>query len=216
VPTVSQAGSKDASSAKVAFEFLTGNYIYTISKFATGDTLKFPMGQTVTVVNDNLTDGKVELHWALKGNDVTVILSDFTATQDKALLFASDINTQFGTTALTYTTSAPVESKTVKTVTISADGSQNASTGNIAFTVLAGDYNFTIANFATGDTLHFLTGHTPSVLNESFTDGKVELHWTSPDGQDAAILLTGLTDIQDKALLFTSSFNTLFGSNTLS
>jgi hypothetical protein len=214
--TVSQAGSKDASSAKVAFKFLTGNYSYSISKFATGDTLKFPMGQMVTVVNDNLTDGKVELHWAAKGNDVAVVLTNLTATQDAALLFASDINKQFGTTALTYATNLPVSSNTAKTVTISANGSQNASIGNIAFTVSAGNYDYTIADFTTGDTLRFPTGHTPSVLNESFIDGKIELHWVSSDGQDAAILLTGLTDTQDKALLFSSSFNSVFGANTLS
>jgi hypothetical protein len=174
------------------------------------------MGQKITIKNEDLTDKKVELHWASKGNEMTVILTRLTAAQDKALLFESDVSKQFGNKALIYKTSAPTPSNTAQNITISTDGSQNATIGNIAFNILAGDYNFTIADFSTGDSLHFPTGNKPSVLNTSFIDGKVDVHWTSVDGQDAVITLTGLTDIQDKALLFTSSFNTLFGSNTLS
>ena len=214
--TVSDTGTTDASTTKTTFNFLTGNYTYSIANFSADDSLIFPMGQTITIKNEDLTDTKVELHWASKGNEITVVLTGLTADQDKTLLFASDINKQFGSTALTYKTTAPTSSNTAQNITVSTDGSQNATTGNIAFNILAGDYNFTIADFAEGDSLHFPTGHKPSVLNTSFTDGKLDLHWTSIDGKDAIITLTGLTDAQDKALLFTTSFDTLFGVNTLS
>ncbi len=106
------------------------------------------------------------------------------------------------------TTSAPA------TVTINADGSKNASTGKITFDIAAGNYVFTIVDFANGDTLHFPAGQAPSVTNENLTDGKVELHWAA-DGQEVVISLTGLTVEQDKALLFDSSFNAVFGVNAL-
>jgi hypothetical protein len=209
-------GNINAGDQKITFNFLPGNYIYSIANFSADDSLIFPMGQTITIKNEDLTDKKVELHWASKGNEMTVILTGLTAAQDKALLFESDVSKQFGNTALIYNTSAPTPSNTAQNITISTDGSQNATTGNIAFNILPGDYNFTIADFSMGDSLHFPAGHKPSVLNTSFIDGKVDVHWTSVDGQDAVITLTGLTDIQDKALLFTSSFNTLFGLDTLS
>jgi methionine-rich copper-binding protein CopC len=214
---VSNTGNMNAGDQKIKFNFLSGNYVYGIANFGSDDSLIFPMGQTVTIKNEDFTDHKLELHWALKGNEITVILSNLTPEQDKALLPLSNINSVFSNNAaLTYSATEPTPVNTAKAVTISADGSQNASIGNIAFTISAGDYNFTISDFSTGDSLHFPIENKPSVLNTSFTNGFAELHWTSSDGQEAIITLTGLSNQQDTGLLFPSSFNTIFGPNTLS
>ena len=143
-------------------------------------------------------------------------MSGLTAVQDQALLFVSDMNKVFSNDNSLTNSTTIITTNTAKIVKITADGSQNASVGNIAFTITAGDYNFTISDFSTGDSLHFPIENKPSVLNTSFTDGFAELHWTSSDGQEAIITLTGLSNQQDTGLLFPSSFNNVFGPNTLS
>lgn len=213
--SISEAGSKDAGAAKIAFNFLAGNYLYNITKFFTGDSLKFPAGQNVTINNEKLDDGKVELNWATKGNEITVILSNLTAEQDKSLLFESSLNQQFGNGTLTYAAVTSSSGNSPITQTINADGSQNAGLGNVAFNVVAGNYTFTIAEFASGDTLHFPSSQAPTILNENLNDGSAQLNWAD-NGQAVVILLTGLTAEQDRALLFDSSLNAVFGANTLS
>jgi hypothetical protein len=165
------------------------------------------MGQNITIKNESSTDKKAELHWASKGNEITVILTGLTAAQDKALLFDSNVAN------VSYAKSNPNEIHTPNAVIVNKQGSNNASMGDIAFKIVAGNYDYTIANFSKGDTLNFPSRI--SVSNESFTDGIVELH-CGKDGQEVVITLTGLTIDQDKALLFDSSFNSLFfGANTL-
>ena len=213
--SISESGNRDASTAKIAFNFLAGNYLYNITKFSTGDSLKFPSGQNVTINNEKLDDGKVELNWAKKGNEITVILSNLTAEQDKLLLFESNLNQQFGNGTLTYAAVTSSSGNSPITQIINADGSQNAGLGNVAFNVVAGNYTFTIAEFASGDTLHFPSSQAPTILNENLNDGSAQLNWAD-NGQAVVILLTGLTAEQDRALLFDSSLNAVFGANTLS
>ena len=203
---ISNMGNINAGDQKINFNFLPGNYIYSIANYSADDHLVFPMGQEITIKNTNSMDGKAELHWASKGNDITVMLTELTANQDQALSSVSNV------TNLSYATSVPNEIHTTSSVNISTGGNINASTGNIAFKILAGNYSYSIANFSIGDTLNFPSA--PSVSNENSTDGIVELHW-GKDGHEIVITLTGLANDQDRALLFNSSFNTLFGQNTL-
>lgn len=125
-------------------------------------------------------------------------------------------NTVFGANAVTATASTtPVTPTTGATssVAVSAAGSSDASTGNIQFNITAGNYTYTIANFAKGDVLHFPAGQTPTLNNVNYTDGSVDVQYES-GGTTTHIVLTGLTLSQDAVLGF-SDLNTVFGAGTV-
>jgi hypothetical protein len=97
---------------------------------------------------------------------------------------------------------------------VTTTGSSSAATGNITFNITAGNYIYTINGFAAGDKLVFPQGPTPTVENTSFTDGSVDVIYVSA-GQVATIHLTGLSAVQDGAILGITSFNSVLGSGAL-
>lgn len=99
-------------------------------------------------------------------------------------------------------------------VAVSAAGTGSAAGGNVTFNVAAGTYLYTITGFGTGDKIGFPAGNTPTVVNESFTDGSVIVQWAK-SGNQVEIKLTGLTSTQDGSLNSVTDFNTLFGTGTI-
>lgn len=99
-------------------------------------------------------------------------------------------------------------------ISVSGTGTGSAASGNVIFTIAAGNYTYTINGFGTGDKLKFPVGNYASIGNSSFTDGIVELTYAWA-GQVTTIHLTGLTAAQDGAIFDVDSFNTLFGAGSL-
>ena len=95
---VTAAGSvTDAVSAvNTTYTFKAGNYTYSIAGFGPGDKLVFPAGQTPTVINNDFTDGAVDVQWASGGNIIVVHLTGLTNTQDGAIYSISGLNKVFG------------------------------------------------------------------------------------------------------------------------
>jgi hypothetical protein len=91
--------------------------------------------------------------------------------------------------------------------------SDDASAGNKVYTFAAGNYTYNIAGFGAGDVLTFPAGNGAGVNNMSFTDGVVELTWSS-GGNTLTIQLTGISAAKDMLLNSSSDFNTVFGAGT--
>ena len=73
---------------------------------------------------------------------------------------------------------------------VSGSGSSSAANADVIFSLAAGTYNYSITGFGKGDVLDFPDGAVPSVDNESFSDGRVNLQWAS-SGLTITITLTG-------------------------
>ena len=95
-----------------------------------------------------------------------------------------------------------------------AAGTSDASTANKVYTIAAGTYTYNITGFGAGDVLSFPTGNVPSVSNDSFTDGVVDLTW-SYGGNAVTIHLTGISAANEALLNSSANFNTVFGTGTL-
>ena len=109
-------------------------------------------------------------------------------------------------------------------VTISGNGSSATTLGADSFTVLAGNYTYTInttpttgGGFNGGDALNFFANAVLNIINDTNqTDGVQEL--TASDSLSNTVLtirLTGLTNQQDDSIANIPSLNSVFGPNTV-
>jgi hypothetical protein len=86
---------------------------------------------------------------------------------------------------------APGAISALTEVQVSASGSGSAANGDMLYRLAAGSYRYGVAGFGRGDVLDFPAGAVPTVNNESYTDGDVEIQWAS-SGQAIVVTLTGL------------------------
>jgi len=100
------------------------------------------------------------------------------------------------------------------TLNISADGSSSAAGADQTYTLALGNYTHTISGFGAGDKLDFPAGSVPSVANDSFTDGVVDLIYASA-GNTMTIRLTGLASSIDPLLNAPADFDLVFGAGTV-
>ena len=120
------------------------------------------------------------------------------------------------------TTTAPVVTTTTTTtlagtasVAVSAAGSVTDAGAAIktAYTFAPGTYTYTIAGFGTGDSLTFPAGVSPTVFNNSFTDGNITVQWAL-GGNVVSVVLTGQL-ANELTLNSVADFNTVFGTGTI-
>ena len=210
--TVTGTGSASAKAGDVVFDFASGDYAYTVNDFAKGDALNFPVGVAPSTVNNtNFTDGKVDVQWANNGKVVLVTVSGLSAEQDAAIKSATSFKTLFGSDSIT-SNGAPVNTPANgSTLSVSSADTVSASAGDVTFNFAAGTYNYTIAGFSRGDVLNFPDGQQPTVINNSFTDNKLELQWAF-NGNLVDVMLTGLSTDTVKGL---TSFNDVFGTGSI-
>lgn len=146
---------------------------------------------TVNATADVTTEGAETMSVSVAGLSQSVVIND----------------TSMGGT-ITPTTAA---------VAISAEGSHidAGNTVNTTYNITAGtNYTYTISGFGSGDKLVFPAGNTPSVVNDDWADGIVDLTYAS-NGTVTTIHLTGLSGTQDAALNDTTGFNTVFSIGTI-
>ena len=126
-------------------------------------------------------------------------------------------NSSLTSSAASYTStqvSLTANTSSSGTISVSANGSSDASSGNITYNISAGDYTYNIAGFGAGDVLQFPTSNSTSVSNSVFTDGAVDLTWAS-SGSLLTIHLTGISAANDAQLYSAASFNSVFGTGTI-
>lgn len=103
-----------------------------------------------------------------------------------------------------------------QTVSVTNTGSHtDTATVNTTYNITAGtNYTYTISGFGSGDKLIFPAGQIPSVAQDTWNDGIVDLTYAS-NGTTTTIHLIGLTTAQDTSLNAVTDFNTVFGAGTL-
>jgi len=96
-----------------------------------------------------------------------------------------------------------------------ADSQEDVSTEDVAFSFTQGSYNYSIAGFASGDTLAFETGVSLSVTN-SAVDGQVQINASNSfTGTTVQLVLTGIATSLDSTITSVDSFNAAFGIGSL-
>lgn len=78
----------------------------------------------------------------------------------------------------------------------------------------AANLTYGISGFSSGDTISFPTETTPTVFNDSYTDGSASLLYAY-NGSVATITLKGLTSAVDASLSTLASFDAAFGTGTI-
>jgi len=204
--TISGNGSNATTLGADVYTVLAGNYTYTInttigSGFNGGDKLNFFPDAVLNVTNDtDQTDGNQTLTATDPATNATVTLNltGLTSAQDAAIFNVPSLNTTFAASNF---------------VNLNNIGAAGVDTFNIP----TGNYNLTIAGFNTGDKLNIFSGAVLNLVNDTDqTDGtQVFTATDSIKNTTATITLTGLTASQDAALFNITSFDTVFGANTL-
>lgn len=91
---ISDVGNSDASAGNSLFKIAYGEYVHSIAGFGKGDVIDFPDGQTPTLKNSDLTDGKIDLQYATNGQ---VTLITLTGLENDGLLYSiNSFNAVFG------------------------------------------------------------------------------------------------------------------------
>lgn len=90
----------DASTANVTFNVAAGNYTYNINAFAAGDKLAFATGSALSIVNNDGTDGVIDISGTLNGQLVNIHLTGVATAQDGAIFSVDTFNTAFGSGSL--------------------------------------------------------------------------------------------------------------------
>ena len=206
---ISAAGTSSAANGDVSFNVSSGTYTHNITNFSAGDKINFPEGSIASVLNSSFSDGIVDLSWALSGSVVTIRLSGISAANDSQLNSVSNFNTLFGAGTI-----SPAGGSNTVPVSVSANGSSNAGSGNNIYSIIAGTFTYTISDFGAGDVLDFPAGISASVLQDSFSDGIVDLSWAL-SGNVVTIHLTGISNANDIQLNSVADFNTVFGAGTI-
>ncbi len=116
---------------------------------------------------------------------------------------------------LTYKVAGVNEGPATATIAVTGAGSNtDADTVNTTYNVSTGNYTYTINGFDPGDRIVSPAGSNPGTIdNPSFTDGKAVIQYANA-GLVTRIELVGLTEAQDKGILFTSDLNTVYGAGT--
>lgn len=209
--TVSANGSASAAIGDNIFDFVANSYSYSVSGFATGDALNFPVGTLATLINNDFADNKVDLQWAEGGNLVVVSVTGLTATQDASIIGLGSFKALFGADSITNNGVPPILPANGSTITVSGNGNVSASNGNLKFIFNPGNINYTISGFSAGDVLDFPEGGTATVINKSFTDSAIDVQWAA-NGNVIVVALTGLSSDSAVGLL---SFNDAFGQGSI-
>jgi len=215
IPVANTTGLTDGASVPVTVVKPTGRSYSTTGTY---------VAATEVVKVTNITDFCWFIAKPVFSSTASTTTSSVTTTTAGATTTTAAATTT--TAAATTTTAAPTTTTTVATtttttlpgvsVTVSAAGTDNASAANKSYSIspLTSTYDYTITGFATGDKVFSPVGVTPTVVNNSFTDGNVTIQYAS-SGNVVRIILTGLTAAQDGQLYSASQFNVVFGAGTL-
>lgn len=130
---------------------------------------------------------------------------------------AATTTTTTSTAATTTTTAVPTTTTTTvpaTSVTVPTTGGTYDATGaDKTYTLTAGAYTATITGFAAGDKLIFPAGlATPSVQNNSDSDGSIVITWSVSPAQTIIVNLPAMNN----SLLFSAArFNSVLGTGTV-
>jgi hypothetical protein len=94
------ASPDDASKGDFAYQLAVGNYTYNINNFGKGDSLAFPAGSNLSIVNTDGADGVLDISGTLNGQQVIVHLTGVASAQDGTIIGVNSFNAAFGVGSL--------------------------------------------------------------------------------------------------------------------
>lgn len=104
---------------------------------------------------------------------------------------------------------------TTQTQTITGEGTTLSTAGlDTTFVVTPGTYTHTIEGFDAGDVIDFPDGAEPTVNNNDFTDGVIELQWAS-SGNIVTLQVSDLPIADEIILSGIDQWDTVFGEGTI-
>ncbi|MBV5310679.1 SwmB domain-containing protein [Chromatium okenii] len=208
---------EDSSGINGSVLTLTFNESLDTLNVPTADMFIVTVSDEPVAVSDVAIDGAIAtltLETAVtEEQEVTVTYTDSTPDDDNVAL-----QDQSGADVETFK-DQPVKNNTGATETVPvtvgniAPG-DNASLVDKTYEFTAGNYDYTIDGFGTGDVLDFPDGAEVSVTNTDFDDGLLDLQWGFA-GNTMNIHLTGLTTPEPFILVDVDGFNTLFNNGSL-
>ncbi len=173
--------TEDSSVDDVAFNFVPGDYTYTIDGFSSGDSLNFAPGASVTVLNTDVSDGAITLEAADGPSETTatVVLEGLTNAQESSAFNVPSFRDTFGENSLKFEggggTARTVNVDSTGTDDSGNDSSEDAGAEDVAFSLASGNYDYNVSNFGTGDSLDFdFGGATPQLSIDRAPDPKRE------------------------------------------
>jgi hypothetical protein len=203
---VSETGNFLLTEFNTIFDFDAENLTYTISGFASGNSLNFHSDTQPTIMNNNISDGKVDVQWAINDKIVNVSLVGLTHAQDIGIYSVDSFRLLFGDNSLV-TRLLPVNMKI-----ISPSATVNATPWADTFIITTGnlDYLPTINGFAPNDKLSFGFGATVRIVNTDITDSKINVI-AELSSHRTTIELTGISSTIDSQVFDAISFKSVFG-----
>jgi hypothetical protein len=203
----------ETAATDTTFNLAAGNYTASVAGFGTGDKLAFPAGASLSVVNNSATDGAIVVTGTVGGQLVTLNLTGVDAAKDGQVFSVNSFNAAFGANSLT---AGGAGGGTPVNVPVTGGNATplDASAADNNFGLAAGNYTFNVAGFAAGDKLAFPAGSALSVVNNSATDGVIDVTG-AVGGQLIQVHMTGVAAASDGGVFSVNSFNAVFGAGSL-
>jgi hypothetical protein len=197
-----------------------------------------------TSVSGNSTNGVVTVNFGTSSGQVASTVKLFAGTTDISAKYVADTTVAGVVTYTPIAGQVELTAQTLKATVADAAGNISASAtaasaytfdnaiditssnvsstaysaagANYAYTVNEGTYAFSIAGFSAGDQIAFKGTAAPavSIVNTSGTDGAMAI--TASYGSNVVdVNLTGVAPVSDAQVLGVTSFNTVFGTGSL-
>lgn len=182
---------------------------------ADGTIINYALAGTGITAAD-ITGGSLTGTATVNGNAavINVGLASDHATEGAETLAVSITGTTATANTLINDTSVAGPAVTVP-VTAGNTTPYDASASDVTFNIASGNYTYNISGFAAGDKMVFPAAtNVPTVINNSYTDGAVDLQWAY-SGQVITVHLTGVSNANDVMLNSIADFNTVFGAGTV-
>jgi len=199
-------------------------YGATVTGFGVGDLIAFK-GDSAPAPNFKnavLTDNRVTISATAGLNVVEFTLTDLPNGADQQIFGVQDFIRVFGPNSLSFTSNTiagPSSALTISKANSSGPAGQghDAADSNVAYTISEETFESTIANFARGDSIAFVSKGAAASLNfanNDLSDGSVVIRGTFGSGEIAQLTVK-VPPTLDAQIFGKDDFVNLFGSGSL-
>jgi len=213
-----------ASDAKDLFNVDTSStYSTKVTGFGLGDKLVFKGVPTpFNFTNKDFSDNQATIETVVGAISVKLTLTNLPSGADSAMVDQEAVNLFFGEGSLSFDSGTTAELKTTQAI----DGNSfagpagkgfDAAGSSVAYTIRDGAFESTIANFAIGDSIAFVSnGAAPAISYENrFGDGLVLIKGSFASGNIAQLTVKGLAAADVEQIYSDADFEAAFGPGSL-
>jgi hypothetical protein len=213
-----------ASDAKDLFNVDTSStYSTKVTGFGLGDKLVFKGVPTpFNFTNKDFSDNQATIETVVGAISVKLTLTNLPSGADSAMVSEEEVNRFFGPGSLSFNSGTTAEPKTTQAI----DGNSfagpagkgfDAAGSSVAYTISDGAFESTIANFAFGDSIAFVSNGAAPTLNyeNTFGDGLVLIKGSFASGNIAQITLKGRAAADVEQIYSDADFEDAFGPGSL-